>query len=227
MPRSRTRPARQVISGGGDYLIAEINRLGLEPQVQTAEVSKTDGNRNLVTAATVRNILVRVAGTSHTSAILVSAHYDSEPGSYGANDDGVAVAAMLETLRMPQAGPKPKNDLIFLFSDGEELNLLGAEAFWRDHPWARDVSLVLNYESRGSRGPSVIWDAGPGIAEADLPYIFDRLYTGEASRNRSSSGSGLGLAIVKRLVERQRGRIDVQSIPDVRTSFEVRLPRAK
>ncbi|QQE76676.1 M28 family peptidase [Brevibacillus composti] len=134
---------------------------------------------------------------------------------------------MLETLRMPQAGPKPKNDLIFLFSDGEELNLLGAEAFWRDHPWARDVSLVLNYESRGSRGPSVIWDAGPGIAEADLPYIFDRLYTGEASRNRSSSGSGLGLAIVKRLVERQRGRIDVQSIPDVRTSFEVRLPRAK
>lgn len=51
---------------------------------------------------------------------------------------------------------------VVLFSDGEELGLLGARAFARHHPWMADVRLVLNFEARGTRGPSILFETGPG-----------------------------------------------------------------
>lgn len=71
-----------------------------------------------------------------------------------------------------------------------------------------------------------IWDRGKGIAARDLPHIFERLYTGEASRNASLRGTGLGLTIAKSLVEKQGGRIAVTSIPDEKTVFSFCLPKA-
>ena len=85
---------------------------------------------------------------------LLMAHYDSVPNSPGASDDGAAVASLLETLRALRGGPRLKNDVIFLFTDGEEVALLGSKAFVEEHPWARDVGLVLNFEARGYTGPS-------------------------------------------------------------------------
>lgn|GEM_PF-3444088 len=58
-----------------------------------------------------------------------------------------------------------------------------------------------------------VWDRGKGILAQDLPHIFERLYTGEASRNTSLRGTGLGLTIAKNLVEKQGGRITVTSTP--------------
>jgi two-component system phosphate regulon sensor histidine kinase PhoR len=72
-----------------------------------------------------------------------------------------------------------------------------------------------------------IWDHGKGISQKDLPYIFDRLYTTEASRNRGFQGNGLGLTITKRLVEKQHGQIQVTSSPNVKTSFAFCLTRCK
>jgi signal transduction histidine kinase len=66
-------------------------------------------------------------------------------------------------------------------------------------------------------------DNGPGIPEADLPFIFNRFWRGEKSRARLSGGAGLGLAITKLLVEEQGGRIIAQSLSgsglQVRVSF--------
>lgn len=66
-------------------------------------------------------------------------------------------------------------------------------------------------------------DNGPGIPEADLPFIFNRFWRGEKSRSRVSGGAGLGLAIAKLLVEGQEGRITARSLPEgglqVRVSF--------
>ncbi len=56
-----------------------------------------------------------------------------------------------------------------------------------------------------------IQDNGQGIAEHDMPFIFDRFYRGDPSRNRMNGGSGLGLAIVKSIVELHHGRIWVES----------------
>jgi two-component system OmpR family sensor kinase/two-component system sensor histidine kinase BaeS len=57
-------------------------------------------------------------------------------------------------------------------------------------------------------------DNGPGIPEADLPYIFNRFWRGEKSRSRVSGGAGLGLAIAKLLVDGQEGRIAARSLPE-------------
>ncbi len=51
-------------------------------------------------------------------------------------------------------------------------------------------------------------DEGPGIAEDELPHIFDRFWRGEKSRARSTGGAGLGLSITRRLVEAQGGKIE-------------------
>lgn len=71
-----------------------------------------------------------------------------------------------------------------------------------------------------------VWDQGQGISETDLPHIFERLYTGKASRNAVQQGNGLGLTITKKLVEKQQGEIHVDSIPNQKTSFSFYLPKA-
>ena len=69
-------------------------------------------------------------------------------------------------------------------------------------------------------------DEGEGIAPEHLPRLTERFYRVDASRSRQVGGTGLGLAIVKHIVERHRGRLDIQSVPGRGTSVEVRLPFA-
>ncbi|MBW6410978.1 sensor histidine kinase [Clostridium weizhouense] len=64
---------------------------------------------------------------------------------------------------------------------------------------------------------------GQSISSIDLPYIFDRFYRVEKSRNSSIGGSGLGLAITKNIIELHNGTIQAYS-DDNRTIFEVKLP---
>ena len=52
-----------------------------------------------------------------------------------------------------------------------------------------------------------IEDNGKGIAAKDLPYIFDRFYRTDASRNSATGGSGIGLSIVKKIIEDHGGKI--------------------
>jgi signal transduction histidine kinase len=97
------------------------------------------------------------------------------------------------------------------------------------------ISNALRYVPAGGRvwveitgeGDGVaicINDNGPGIPEADLPFIFNRFWRGEKSRARVSGGAGLGLAIAKLLVEGQEGRISARSLPEgglqVRAAFK-------
>ncbi len=65
-------------------------------------------------------------------------------------------------------------------------------------------------------------DTGMGISDADLPYIFDRFFRGDAARRQE--GTGLGLAIVEHYVHQHRGRILVDSQVGAGTSFTVFLP---
>lgn len=142
------------------YLVDTLTRLGLEPEVQ--RVSRVGSWRGQPVGATLHNVLARVPGTAGGRAVLVVAHYDSVPTSPGASDDGVGVAAMLEVARALRAGPPPRNDVLLLFSDGEELGLLGARAFQEEHPLARSVEVVLNFDARGTRGPSMMFETSGG-----------------------------------------------------------------
>lgn len=67
-------------------------------------------------------------------------------------------------------------------------------------------------------------DTGEGIPEEDLPYIFERFYRGEKSRNRLTGGAGLGLAIARGIVEAHGGEMGVESGPDQGTRFFFTLP---
>jgi len=110
------------------------------------------------TLASPQNVLVRLPGANSTSAFMLCAHYDSVPYGPGASDDGAGVAAMLETCRALLAGPTLRNDVIFLFTDGEECGLRGARAFVEHSDWAKDIGLMLNFEARGTRGPSYMFE---------------------------------------------------------------------
>ena len=78
-------------------------------------------------------------------------------------------------------------------------------------------------EGRGTEVVLSVADEGPGIAAEHLPHIFDRFYKADAARAGVSGGSGLGLSIVKAIVERQGGRLTVESRPG-RTVFEMTMP---
>lgn len=135
-----------------NYLIKELNKLGLETSVQEGYTLSDWGN--LVQS---KNILARIKGTSNPKALLLLSHYDSVPHSYskGASDAGSGVATILESVRVFLHTKKQhKNDIIILFSDAEELGLNGAALFVTKHHWAKEIGLVLNFEARGSSGPS-------------------------------------------------------------------------
>ena len=138
------------------YLIAQLSNLGLNPQVFSA-IGIHQSNRNIV-AGDTHDVIGRLPGTASSRAMLLMAHYDSVDRSPGAGDDGAGVAAILEALRALRSGPALKNDLVVLFTDGEEAGLLGAEAFANSHSWMKDVGLVLNFEARGDKGASLLFE---------------------------------------------------------------------
>ena len=72
----------------------------------------------------------------------------------------------------------------------------------------------------------IVQDKGIGIAKENIPFIFDRFYQVEQSRN-NKYGTGLGLSIVKKMVELCEGMIDVDSTPGIGTTFTVTLPILK
>jgi hypothetical protein len=144
-----------------DYLLNELSQNGVTPTVQKTVVLRPTSAPPFH-VGTVENVVARLEGTGNTKAVLLIGHYDSVPTSFGASDDGSAVAAMLETLRALRAGERLKNDVIFLFTDAEEIGLLGARGFIKEHPWAKDVGLVLNFEARGSEGPVLMFETSDG-----------------------------------------------------------------
>jgi len=136
-----------------DYLLATLGLMGFNPEVQkTTEINKRNGIPG------PENIVCRLKGSTQQKAVLLAAHYDSVAAGPGASDDGVAVAALLEGAAVLKSLPQLKRDVIFLFTDGEEKGLLGAKAFVSEHPWRQDVGVVLNFEARGTSGPSIMFE---------------------------------------------------------------------
>jgi two-component system phosphate regulon sensor histidine kinase PhoR len=70
-------------------------------------------------------------------------------------------------------------------------------------------------------------DNGLGIAESEIPRLFERFYRVEKSRNRHEGGSGLGLAIAKHIVEAHGQTINARSTPGVGSTFTFSLDRGK
>ncbi len=144
-----------------EYLLEELAALGFEPQLQERTVVRRIAPERFL-AARIVNVLARLPGVDSSGALALVAHYDTRAQTFGAGDDASGVAAILEALRALASGPRLANDLVVLFTDAEELGLLGARAFVEHHPWFEDVAAVLNFEARGSRGAAMMFETGPG-----------------------------------------------------------------
>jgi len=134
-----------------EYIVEQVGTLGLSAEIQVS--------------GPISNILVRVPGTDPTGTVLVTGHYDSHPPAPGAGDDGMSVAAMLEAIRVLHASPSLRNDLLFLFTDGEELGYLGAYAFLKAQPGAKnETGAVLCFDALPDNGPLALLETSPGDA---------------------------------------------------------------
>jgi hypothetical protein len=153
-------PGSEEIEKVRAYLIAELQTMGLSPEVQDTSIAVLKGST--VYATSVKNIIVVIPGTDSTKAVLLDGHYDTREMTPGASDCGSCVATALETARAILAGPPLKNNVIVLLTDNEEYGGgLGAAAFVDRHPLADEVGMVLNFEALGSTGPSRLFQTGP------------------------------------------------------------------
>lgn len=133
------------------YIVNELQEMGLEVQTQEGYALDNEGVLSLA-----RNIIARIPGEGNGKSLVLMSHYDSAGhSSPGASDAASGVATILEGVRALLSGEEGNvNDIIILITDAEEIGLLGAILFVKKHPWAKNVGLAVNFESRGSGGNS-------------------------------------------------------------------------
>ncbi|NEV92662.1 M20/M25/M40 family metallo-hydrolase [Psychroflexus sp. YR1-1] len=156
-----------------NYIVNALEDMDLEVQTQQGFVLSREGVLTIP-----ENIITRLPATNpqaNSKALLLLSHYDSAVhSSPGAADAASGVATILEAVRAFKASnPSFQNDIIIVFTDGEEVGLAGAELFAKEHPWIDEVGLALNFESRGSGGPSnMVVETNYG--NSDLIALFDK-----------------------------------------------------
>ena len=88
-----------------------------------------------------------------------------------------------------------------------------------------DAPVSIAVAVDGAQGALLnVADCGPGIAAEHLPHLTRRFYRTDPGRSRAAGGTGLGLAIVKHIVERHRGKLDIESKLGEGTRFTARFP---
>ena len=148
-------PAHAVVR---DRLIARLTELGLSPRIQHADAVEV---RRTHARLALDNVIATRAGRDRTlPPLLVMSHYDSVAGSPGAADDGAGVATMLELARVLHEQP-PARDVLFVFTDGEELGLLGAEQLFAREDVTHRLAAMINLDARGGDGPAYLFELGP------------------------------------------------------------------
>lgn len=142
-------------------------------------------------------------------AIIVQEAYDL------ANEDPLAVERHL-LLVVPK-------DLPYLEGDHDLLVLAIYNLLNNALKFTRPAdSITLRVQTEGDQMLLFVIDTGIGIAEDDLPYIFDELY--RSSQVRAIPGSGIGLALVKLIIQRHSGTLSVQSQLGNGTTIRVAIP---
>jgi hypothetical protein len=144
-------------------LVQEIVTLGYEPKTLAANTCRGAISGSAIRCALVQNIFF-TAGPKETPqtgpTLVLTAHYDSVDASPGFGDDGVGVAVWLEIASLLKQNP-PTRPVLFLFTDGEETALLGAQAFVNAKAsYGVTVGRIINLEARGVRGPAMMFETG-------------------------------------------------------------------
>jgi hypothetical protein len=163
--------------------------------------------RNLIDAARSRRAAPAVALMAHTT----------RPGIAGGRRHSTGVAVALESSVRCASTGMPARDVALVITDGEEIDLLGARAFYAADPLARRIALVLNMEARGGGGRVFMFETSPD--NGALIDVFRRVTPNPSSNSlsifvyrhmpndtdftvvRAHGGAGLNYAFIGRQVD--------------------------
>ncbi|PQQ42496.1 hypothetical protein C6H65_03515 [Photorhabdus luminescens] len=106
------------------------------------------------------NLIAKLEVPSPKGTLLFVSHYDSVRTAPGASDNGMAVASVLQLMRDLAEREDIKNNVIFLFSDAEELGLLGAHHFVKNinEIATQPIDVVFNFDARGNNGVPLLFE---------------------------------------------------------------------
>ena len=155
----------------GALLLQRMTALGLQTSTQAgalspAAVQRLEREGGSAAGVELTNLIGVLPGRDpRLPAVALMAHYDTVPDSAGAADDTAGVAAILEAVRAIRARGPADRTLVVILTDGEELNLDGARAFWGGHPLRDRIGAVVNLEARGGGGRAMMFETGRGNAE--------------------------------------------------------------
>jgi signal transduction histidine kinase len=88
----------------------------------------------------------------------------------------------------------------------------------------KDGEIVVAGEKRASGYVLAVRDRGPGIAEADLPHVFERMYRGDKARSSKVGGHGIGLSLAKQIADANGATIEASNHPEGGALFVLTLP---
>lgn len=141
------------------YLAKRLEQLGFEVSTSGDDLTGWPFKRLKqwrgpdVTSEAFVNVIGVKAGKDRTKpALLLMAHHDTVGGSPGAADDTIGIASIFEIVRALNAQGQAERDIIILFTDAEEVGLVGAKHFFNAHPLRDKVGAVINFEARGGGG---------------------------------------------------------------------------
>jgi two-component system phosphate regulon sensor histidine kinase PhoR len=137
-----------------------------------------------------------------------------------ASERGVVVA--VDIPEAPVVVPGDREELLRLFE-----NLIENGLKYGASGGKVDVALTeLPATETGQDVRVTVRDYGPGIAPEHLPRLTERFYRVDVGDSRAQGGTGLGLSLVKHILNRHRGRLMIESVPEKGATFTAILPRA-
>lgn len=139
-------------------LLGELQELDLKPVV-----TRRFACGHSLGCARIANVVADLPGGEGPRLTLV-AHHDSRSVAPGAADAGAAVVTLLEVARALQAGPPTRHPVRLLFTDGEELDLIGAAAYASRPGIGARTRAMINLEARGTGGPSLLFETSSPAA---------------------------------------------------------------
>ena len=149
-------------------------------------------------------------------------------------NDRVLVSALLDEAqdRTRLAAEKAGISVVVRYADdlvvrGNETQLTMAITNLVDNAIAyspRGTRVAVSARAADGHVDISVSDQGIGIAENELPRVFERFYRVDQARSRATGGTGLGLAIVKHVATNHGGTVSVWSVPGAGSTFTIRLP---
>jgi signal transduction histidine kinase len=112
---------------------------------------------------------------------------------------------------------------VVLKTDPHKVMQILINLLWNAQKFTRTGGITMTAEQRGDQVWFTVTDTGIGIAEADLPHVFEPFWQSDQTDSRAYGGAGLGLAVSSKIAEQLGGDLVVSSQLDEGSTFALAL----